>query len=76
MDALGLTTPIGDVVTDGDDGSPNSQLPPKDDGAVVLAQPAANPPPAPVSKPLVVTIDVDNPQSQKDDGNLTNAPAT
>ena len=68
MDAPELTTPIGNIITDDDDGSLKSQLPPKDDDVVVLAQPAANPP-APISKPLVVTIDVDDPQSQKGDEN-------
>ena len=76
MDALESTTPIRDVVNDDDDSSPKLQLPPKDDGVIVLAQLAANPPPASFSKPLMVTVDVDNPQSQKDDGNLANAPAS
>ena len=76
MDAPELTTPIGDIIIDDDDGSPKSQLPPKDDGVIVLAQPTANPPLAPISKPPVVTIDVDNLQFQKDDGNLANALAT
>ena len=75
MDALEPTTPIRNVVTDDDDSSPKSQLPPKDDGIVVLAQPAANPP-APVSKPSVVTVDVDDPRSQKGDENLANTLAT
>ena len=48
MDAPKPTTPVGNVVTDNDDGSPKSRLPPKDDGSVVLAQPAVNPSPAPV----------------------------
>ena len=55
-------TPVGNVITDDDDGTPKSQLPPKDDGGVVLAQPTINPPPAPVSKILVVAVDVDDPQ--------------
>ena len=63
MDAPEPTVPIGDVIIDDDDGSPKSQLPPKDDGIIVLAQLAANSPHAPVSKPLVVTVDVDDPQS-------------
>ena len=37
MDAPKPTTPVGNVVTDDDDGSPKSQLPPKDDDSVVLA---------------------------------------
>ena len=48
------------VVTDDDDGTPKSHLPPKADGSVVLAQLAVNPPPAPVSKILVVTVDADD----------------
>ena len=74
MDAPELTTPMGDVVTDDDDGSPKLQLPPKDDSGVVLAQPTINPPPAPVSKILVVAVDVDDPQPQKDGGNLVDGP--
>ena len=74
MDAPKPTTPVGNVVTDNDDGSPKSRLPPKDDGSVVLAQPAVNPSPAPVSKIPVVAIDVNDPQPQKDDGNLADAP--
>ena len=74
MDAPKPTTPVGNVVTDDDDGSPKSQLPPKDDGDVVLAQPAVNPSPAPVSKIPVVVVDVDDPQPQKDNGNLADAP--
>ena len=62
MDSPEPTTPIGDIATDDDDdGSPKSQLPPKNDDVVVLTQPIANPPPAPVSQPLVVTVDVDDP---------------
>ena len=83
LDLLGITkddpeptTPIGDVVVDEGDGPPKSNLPPKDDGVVVLAQPTANPPPASTSNPLVVFINVKNPQSQKDDGNLADAPTS
>ena len=76
MDAPDSTTPVGDVVVDDDDDSPKSKLPPKDDGIVVLAQIVANPPPTFASNPLVVTIDVENPQSQKGDGNFADAPAT
>ena len=68
------TTPIGEIVTDDDDGSPKSQPSPKDDGVVVLAQPAANSPPAPVSKTPVVAVDVDDSQPQKDGENLAGAP--
>ena len=73
MDAPKPTTPIGDIVTDDDDGSPKLQPPPKDDGVIVLAQPAANPPLAPVSQTLVVIVDVVDPQPQKDGGNLVDA---
>ena len=76
MDSPKPTMLIGDVVADDGDGSPKSQPPPKDDDVIVLAQPVANPPLAPVSMPLVVTVDVDSPQSQKDDRNLADAPAT
>ena len=74
MDAPKPTTPVGNVVTDDDDGSPKSQLPPKDDGSVVLAQLAVNPSPAPISKIPMIAVDVDDPQPQKDNGNLVDAP--
>ena len=74
MDAPKPTTPVRNVITDDDDGSPKSQLPPKDDGSVVLAQPAVNPSPTPISKIPMVAVDIDNPQPQKDDGNLADAP--
>ena len=74
MDVPKPTTPVRNIVTDDDDGSPKSQLLPKDDGGVVLAQPAVNPSPAPVSKIPVVAVDIDDPQPQKDDGNLADAP--
>ena len=76
MDAPEPMTPVGDVVVDEGDSSPKSNLPPKDDGIVVLAQPAANPPLASASNPQVVSVDVENPQSQKGDENLADAPAT
>ena len=76
MDAPEPTTPVGDIIIDEGDGSPKSNLPTKDDGVVVLAQPAANPPPASASNPLMVTVDVENPQSQKDTRNLADAPVT
>ena len=74
MDAPKLMTPARNVVTNDDDGTPKSQLPPKADGGVVLAHPAINPPPAPVSKTLVVTVDANDPQPQKDGGTLADAP--
>ena len=54
-------TPVGNVVTDDEDGTPKSQL-------------AVNPPPASVSKTSMVTVDVDDPWPQKDGGNLADAP--
>ena len=74
MNAPEPMTPVGNVVTNDDDGTPKSKLPPKDDGGVVLAQPTVNPPPAPVSKIPVVAVDADDPQPQKDGGNLVDAP--
>ena len=74
MDALEPMTPVRNVVTDDDDGTPKSQFPPKDDSGVVLAQPAVNPSFAPVSKTLVVTVDADDPPPQRDGGNLADAP--
>ena len=83
LDLFGITMdepepmmPIGDVAVDKGDNSLGSNLPPKDDGTVVLAQPATNPPYVFASNPLVIPVDVENPQSQKDDGNLADAPAT
>ena len=61
------------VIADNDDGIPKSQLLPKVDGGVVLAQPAITSPLAPVSKTLIVTIDADDTQSQKDGGTPTDA---
>ena len=66
----------GITMDDEGDGSPESNPPPKDDGVVVLAQPIANPPHTPVSYPLSVFVDVENPESQKDDRNLADVPAT
>ena len=74
IDAIEPMTPVGNVVTDDEDGTPKSQLPPKDNDGVVLAQLAVNPPPAPVSKTSMVTVDVVDPQPQKDGGNLADAP--
>ena len=62
LDAPEPMTPVGNVITDDDDGTPKSQFPPKDDGGVVLAQPVVNPPPTPISKIPVVAVDVNNPQ--------------
>ena len=73
IDAIEPMTPVGNVVTDDEDGTPKSQLPPKDNDGVVLAQLAVNPPPAPVSKTSMVTVDVVDPQPQKDGGNLADA---
>ena len=74
MDARKPVTPTRNVVTDNDDGTPKSQLPPKADGGVVLAQPTVNPPHTPVSKILVVTIDADDLQPQRDDETLADTP--
>ena len=70
MDALEPMTPARNVVTDDDDGIPESQPSPKVDGGVVLAQPAITPH-APVSKTPVLTVDVDGAQSQKSGGTPT-----
>ena len=66
----------GITMDDEGDGSPESNPPPNDNGVVVLAQPIANPPHTPASNPPTVFVDVENPESQKDDGNPTNAPTT
>ena len=66
LDLYGITK------DDGDDGSPEPNLTPEDDGVVVLAQPAANPPPTPASNTPAVIVDVGN---QKADGNPADAPA-
>ena len=76
MDALEPVTPARNIVTYDDDGILKSQLPPKADGDVVLAQPAVTPPPAPVSKIHVVTVDADDTQPQKDSETLADAPNT
>ena len=67
MDAPEPVTPARNVVTDDDDGVPESQPSPKVDGGVVLAQPAITPP-APVSKTPVLTVDANGAQSQKNGG--------
>ena len=76
MDTREPVSPARNVITDDDDGTPKSQLPPKADGGGVLAQPAVTPPPTPVSKIPVVTIDVDDTQPQRDSGTLADAPNT
>ena len=73
MDAPEPVTPARNVVTDDDDGIPKSQLSPKADGDVVLAQPAITPPSAPISKTPVVAVDADDTQSQKDSGTIVGA---
>ena len=65
MDAPEPVTHARNVVTDDDDGVPESQPSPKVDSSVVLAQHAITPP-APVSKTPVLTVDADGAQSQKD----------
>ena len=74
MDNVEPTMPVGDVIVDEGDGSPKSNLPPKDDGVIILAQPATNLPHVFASNPLVVLVDAENPHSwKKDDGNPTDA---
>lgn len=63
MDDPISTSPVGDDVVDEGDGSPESNLPPKDDGVVVIAQPAANLPHDFASNPPTVFVDVENPWS-------------
>ena len=72
MDDSESTTPIDDVV-DESDGALETNPPSKADDTVVLAQPAANPPPVSASNPTVVLVDVENPHSKKDDRNPINA---
>ena len=67
MDAPELVTPARNIVTDDDDGVPESQPSPKVDGSVVLAHPVITPP-ALVSKTPVLTVDADGAQSQKNGG--------
>ena len=76
MDDPVLTSPVNNDVVDEADGSPESNLSPNDDCVVVLAQLATNPPHISASNAPAVFVDVENPQSQKDDGNLADAPAT
>ena len=64
----------GIMMDDEGDGSPESNPPPKDDGVVVLAQPATNPPHTPASNPLTVLVDVENQEPQKDDENPAKTP--
>ena len=70
MDAPEPVTLAKNVVTDDDDGIPESQPSPEVDGSIVLAQPAITPP-APVSKTPVLTVDADGTQSQKSGGTPT-----
>ena len=60
----------GITMDDEGDGSP--EPPSKDDGVVVLAQLAANPPPTPASNSPAVIVDIENPKA---DGNPADAPA-
>ena len=73
MDAPEPVTPTRNIVIDNDDGTYKSQLPPKADGDVVLAQPAVNPPPTPISKISVVIVNANDPQPQRDGGTLADA---
>ena len=72
MDAPELMTPTRNVVTDDDDGIPESQPSPKVDGNIILAQPTITSP-APVSKTPMVTADADGAQSQKNGGTPADA---
>ena len=67
MDAPEPVTPDRNVVTDDDDGIPESQPSPEVDGGIVLAQPTITPP-APVSKTSKPTVDADGAQPQKSGG--------
>ena len=73
MDAPEPVTPARNVVTIDDDCIPKSQLSPKADSGVVLAQLAITSPPALISKTSMVTVNVDDTQSQKDGGTLADA---
>ena len=66
----------GITMDDEGDSSPESNPPPNDNGVVVLAQPAANPPHTLASNPPTVLVDVDNSEPQRDDENPVDAPAT
>ena len=74
MDAPEPVMPAKNIVTDDDDGTPKSQLPPKANGGVVLAQLAVNPPSTSISKIPVVIVNSDDPQPQRDCGTLIDAP--
>ena len=73
MDVPEPVTPARNVVINDDDSIPKSQLSPKADSGVILAQLAITPSPALVSKTPMVTVDADDTQSQKDGGTLANA---
>ena len=62
----------GITMDDEGDSSPEPNPPSKDNGVIVLAQPAANPPPTPVSNSPAVIVDVEN---QKVDRNPADTPA-
>ena len=70
MDVPEPMTPTRNVVTDDDDGIPESQPLPKVDDDVVLAQPTVTLPTS-VSKTPVLLVDADGTQSQKGGGTLT-----
>ena len=54
----------GITMDDGDDGFPEPNLTLEDDGVVVLAQPATNPP-TPTSNILAAIVDVENQQADR-----------
>ena len=70
MDELEPMTPVGDVIVDEGDKSPRSNLPPKDDGTIVLAQLGANPSHVFASNPLVMPVDVETLSIRKMTGTL------
>ena len=72
MDAPEPMTLARTVVVGDDDGILESQLSPKVDDGVILAQPAITPY-TPVSKTPVATVDADDAQSQKDGGTPADA---
>ena len=55
------------------DGSPEPNLPPEDDGVVVLAQLAENPPPTPASNTPTVIVDVENQKADRNPAEIGRA---
>ena len=65
---LGL---YGITMDDEGDSSPESNLPPKGNSVVVLAQPAANPPSTPASNSSAVIVDIENQIADKNPADTT-----